>query len=1083
MAKKMTPAQATAARDQLGIDPTPAAFVARTPRSTEDLTSGPELAARKTAADLDEGVGLWEETKAAFRVDNSFGRILGETPEFLIDLDYSSKDFINENKGRINALIGADRAEIADELGSSSSAEEAEHRLKSMENDFRDEQILFDGGVSGLLLRMGAAITDPIDMTAAILTGGVVGGMVKAGKMGKILTGALSAGVASGTAEAILAQDNVFRDETDVAFATLAGITLGGALHSLSKAENFDLNRAVEDLANDNIDAAASRLGIDPDSAGAARRVHQSDAANQPLKSNEQILEEMEAPEFKYRAWNWLLNNLQSKLFYSTSASVRKVASTMFEGGFLKNRSKVRGLTVEGRATQLQDVYERGIYAETLNHFKQWAKANNKGDIRRLFTTSVGEQFYSEVGMAMRGITKGLSKEAQAAAASIRKQMDGVHKLAQKAGVKGFDAESLKDYFPRMLNSAKFTEIHTRIGGDAMRKFYTESILRGNDEITESLATKLARAYVRTMRTKAAGIETDLLHGVRLDDIDRLREVFEGYDGLDEILAEIESLKLAENAKRGTVSFGKQRITFDESYSDFVKGFDGKTFELNFTDMLENDARLVLSRYGKAMHGHIAMAEKLGVRSRGDFETFKKQMISDIEEAGGNVKREIEALEDGYNLILGQPIQRWNPSGDAAKMSRTMSGWQYSTRGGQFGVNALAEAGNIIGQGGLRSIFRMFPDFKRVMSRGVDGQLDHKLARFAEMGFAPGISVLTKPAVRSLDELAEDFAGTSWISKLTAKLDPFVKSAGRATSIASGLGPITDATQRVSAVTWIDKLSRFATGKKMSAGQISRMRANGINAKMQERIFAMLRSQADGGAGVYRKGRLIDVDIDKWVDEEAYDVFVQAASREVRNAIQLGDVATSTTLFNHPMGRLVFQFMRFPMDAVNKQFLRGVYHADAETAMAWTASYGIGALAYIAQTNIDYANNDEEREKRLSTKNIARVAFMRTGMSSMLPAALDTGVTALGMDPIFALGRSSGLSTAFPLESNPSMSALKNFNQGILGIGRSALWSDTQYSQADVRAAAQLVPGYRLLGIKNVVKALENQFPESRNQE
>jgi len=374
---------------------------------------------------------------------------------------------------------------------------------------------------------------------------------------------------------------------------------------------------------------------------------------------------------------------------------------------------------------------------------------------------------------------------------------------------------------------------------------------------------------------------------------------------------------------------------------------------------------------------------------------------------------------------------------------------------------------------------RIWPDMRKIMKRGVDGQLEHPLARFAELAFAPGISVLTKPAIRNLDELAEDFVGTSVISKLTAALDPYIKSLGRQTSLASGLAPVTDVTQRLSALTYIDKLSRFANGKKMSPGQIARLRGNGIDEEMQERIFAMFR---ESGAGIYRKGRLIDIDIAKWVDDEALDAFSQAASREVRNAIQLGDVATSTTLFTHPLGRLLFQFMRFPMDAVNKQFLRGVHYADAETVTAWTTSMAIGATAYIGQTAIDYANNPEERKKRLTVANIAKVGFMRTGFSSMLPAPIDTGRTVLGLDPMFAMGRTSGLATAFPLTSNPTVSALTSANKGIGGAVRS-LWGDTQYSQADMRAAASLVPGYRFLGWKNVVHALEQQFPESRTQE
>ena len=175
--------------------------------------------------------------------------------------------------------------------------------------------------------------------------------------------------------------------------------------------------------------------------------------------------------------------------------------------------------------------------------------------------------------------------------------------------------------------------------------------------------------------------------------------------------------------------------------------------------------------------------------------------------------------------------------------------------------------------------------------------------------------------------------------------------------------------------------------------------------------------------------------------------------------------------------------MRFPMDAVNKQLLRGIHYADAETVTAWTASYGIAAMAYVAQTSIDFANNPEERAKRLTMENIAKVSFMRTGMSSMLPAPIDMGRHALGLDPWFGMGRSSGLSTAIPVDANPSTTAIRNANKGILGILRAGLHDDVQYSQADARAMAQLFPGYRFLGVKNIVHALEEQFPESRKQE
>ena len=196
------------------------------------------------------------------------------------------------------------------------------------------------------------------------------------------------------------------------------------------------------------------------------------------------------------------------------------------------------------------------------------------------------------------------------------------------------------------------------------------------------------------------------------------------------------------------------------------------------------------------------------------------------------------------------------------------------------------------------------------MKRANDGTLDHDLARTAELLFAPGIHTLTGVAIRNLDELGEGFEGGSKLGRAQQFLDPYLKSAGRATSIMSGLGPITDLTQRIAGTEYLRKIARFANGGKMSKGQTARMRANGITEEMQERIFAQFR---EGAAGVYRKGRLVDLDASKWVDDEALDMLNMAATREFRSVIQENDISTVTKYFHHPLGRVLMQFMRFPI--------------------------------------------------------------------------------------------------------------------------------------------------------------------------
>ena len=1150
---------------------------------------------------------LWEIVKASGAEDNNMGAfnnmLMGGEDEFPIDRNYDSKEFWKTNESRFDAMYGMDVIEAAEYIGSATSNEQAESRLRELEVSYKNEQTLMQGGAKAILPRLLMSLADPVDIGVTLATLPITGGAAaayKMGKMGKIMTGALTAATATGATEAVLASNSVFRDETDVGYATAAGFVLGGAFSSLGRADNARLQEIVDNVAKGEIDEAARKLGVD--SAGAKRVAHGSDGEpTKPLtpaektKSFDERMNDMEDPKFGFKFLNKIMQNFQNTLFYSGSMKVRKLASGMLEGGFLKNKG-VRAFTAEGRAQHVRRVFETGIFSESLPAFKAWAKRNGHSDPKRMFTTSTGEEFYSEVGRAMRGATDGISPEALEAAAKMRPFMDNMFELARVAGVKGFgsveevtstltaktldgteaavedgftrlyrgtsdtqgfddvfkrgqdgmpppdrdgqffssdkdsadyyrdaynankdaridyidvptsrldefkfnDAEEfivdvpntqvtrtvetgkdmLEDYFPRMINKGKFQELVQRVGTPGMVKWYREAIISANDDISEELAEKIARGYVHTMRHQAAGLEADLLHGIRLDDVEKLREVFKDYDGIDDIITELENLKLKETGDRGTVSHSKRRIRFDETFSAPMKDIDGNEFTVRFDELLENDSRKVLKRYGQVMSGHIGMAKELGITSRAEFDEIKASIISDAEKAGGDLdaaKAEVTALDEAYNLLLGQTIEK-DATGTLSMLSRTGTALTYNTRGGQFGVNALAEAGNIVGMAGVRSFLRSVPEWKSMWKRGVDGKLDHDLARTAEMLFAPGIHTLTGHAIRNLDELGEGFDGTSKLARAQAAIDPALKTMGRFTSVASGLSPITDITQRIAGVEYLRKIARFANGSNISAGQAGRLRAAGLSDEMQQRIFKQFRE-----AGIYRKGRLVDLDPEKWLDDEALDALNMASHREMRNIIQENDISTVTKQFHHPLGRVLFQFMRFPMEAVNKQLARGIHHADAETAVAALSQLFIASTAYVAQTSIEYANDPKERKKRLDPANIARVGFMRTGMSSMLPPAIDNGRALVGADPWFAMGRSSGLGTNV-VTGNPLYATTSKLGMGAAAISRSMLNDDIQFSQGDFRNMVQAIPGQRLLGVKNGIHAIEQLFPESRDQ-
>lgn len=1098
MAKRQNPAQRRELREQLGLDTTPVDVQIETPQPTVGGSNIDESVAQ-AQADNAERPSLWEITKASAQVDNTIVDLMRVNPEFPIDLEFKGSDFVKQNQNRFDAMPGVDLEEIYDDVARATSAEEAEYWLSHHEKDYANEQVLIAGGAKAFLPRMAISILDPVDIGVSLATGGTAGALLKGKKWGKIATAALTAGAATGTTEAVLATNNASRDEYDVAFAVLAGLGLGGSVGGLmARNEAKKVDKLLNDLADDNIDAAAKRLTGD-DSAGAQRRASEGMKPDRKLGGKayddlQEALADSDDIEFRFKGLQQMFRTMQSKVFYSPSQVVRKVAAGMLEGGFLKNKG-VRKRTAEGTANLIHRTFRAGVFRDSMPMFKAWAKENGVGAIRRNIGADAGEEFYSMVGRALRGETEGLHPQALAASKAVRRHIDQMYDLAEAAGVKGFDRGGLDDYFPRMVNRQKFDEAVRRYSHDGLKDWYSRAIQNAQDDIEPGLADRIADAYVYTMRRKNAGIENDLLHGIRLDDLDKLRETFDGYREIDELIAEIESMKLKENTQRGTVSFGKRRIQMDERFSaPIVNKATGEREVLNFHQLYENDARKVLHRYSHSLSGHIGMAQELGIKSRDEWEQIERAIIGEAEAGTRSLDeatKEVETLREAYDLLIGRNTVDPNPNGDFSKLSRTWTGYTYATRGGQFGVNALAEIGNVIGAVGVRSFLRSMPEWKSMVTRAADGELDHDLARTLEVMFAPGIHGLTGVAIRNMDEFGERMDGDSLVSRVATRVDKPLRVMGRATAEASGLNAMTDIPQRIAGVELLRKFARFANGKKISKGQAERIRGMGIDDGMRERIFKMLR---EDGAGIYQNGRLVDLDVESFTDTAALDALNFGLNREVRQIIQENDISTVTRYFHHPAGRMLMQFLRFPMEAVNKQLARSIHYADAEAVKAFMSALFITSTAYMAQTSIDYANNPEERKKRLTPENIAKVAFMRTGVSSMIPTAVDIAMPLVGGKAVgasdnawvnadgkmFSFGRSSGLTTG--VMGNPVFSTIDSMYNFTSNVGAAAVSGDQQVARQDIKDFSKLIPGYRLLGINNAINAIADQFPESRKE-
>lgn len=107
---------------------------------------------------------------------------------------------------------------------------------------------------------------------------------------------------------------------------------------------------------------------------------------------------------------------------------------------------------------------------------------------------------------------------------------------------------------------------------------------------------------------------------------------------------------------------------------------------------------------------------------------------------------------------------------------------------------------------------------------------------------------------------------------------------------------------------------------------------------------------------------------------------------------------------------------------------------------------------------------------------LGRSAFQRAGFATIVPGAVDTVVQAVGYEPVFAYGRSTGLASAAFL-GNPSLDLLDKGHRALTGVVSSASRSDYDFSQQDWRALTSVTPFQNAMGLRNMYQMFNQDLP------
>lgn len=1024
-------------------------------RSTrDDLQADREAEAE--APSFREGVGLaigqeW--------VGSAMLRDLGNIPQFAPDPDFNLD-------AEIWKELTKDLPETYHDMfdGALSMAHAEAIREQALEIQENERRLGLMGG-TGVALRIGAAITDPIGIGLTIATAGA-GTSATAGRAVNALRAGAAAGAVNAGLEAGLANGNPNRTATDILIAGGLGLGLGGAIGFFTRTP---LDAALEKPAR----SIAEEFG--GESINAAR-VPGTEPAPVITTAEQRLLDAHDAPK---SALGSVRVDMVGVLKQNEHPLIRKLAGELAEDGVGNADDSPLVFSATERVSRGMKLELSSFQREAKSALRDWRISRGLNWWQGRMQT---DHFLEEVGRAVRRPSGTYTSDPSInrVADHLRKQQTKLLREAKFAGLKGFDEIAENDtYFMRVANHSRIDELVSRYGEGNIINLIRNAILSRSDDLDVEDVTKIAAGYLRTLRqSKFQDIDT---HRIFNGDAS---EILEGMlkEATDLPQADIERISKAvrgAGGEAGKSNRAKRRLQVDETYATNMA--DGQ--RVAFEDLFDSNAERVFSSYSRQILGRINVQEALRtftVKRPGaadiiddtppSFDTVA-QNIRDTASQHGLTPSQLEdaltRLRTLHDAALGIPLNPRNKTSEALRMLRD---YNFIRVMNQVGVAQLIEVGNILGQASFRATLQQVPALRSIFRRAKDGRMDDQLLDEIEVIWGMGTDRLRNSFTNRMDDYGV-FEGRS-----LGKVDDLLQQGKAITADISLMAPVNQVLQRMAGRAAIQRFMNIATGSKPFTKR--RLATMGLSPEDGEAIAAQMRKHVTAEEGIL--GRNVKrLNIDEWDDQEAASKFIDAVDKWTRRIIQENDIGQMSRWMTKDLGKTFIQFRSFMVGAWTKQTLNGIHNRDVNTFAAWATSILFGGLTYMGQIYLNSVGRSDQKEyleRRLSTEAVGASAFQRAGFASFVPAAVDQITVATGFDPVFAYGRSTGLAS-HGWVSNPTLDLGDKAFASVRGVIGSVANSDRTFSQQDARAIQALAPFQNAFGIRNAVNLITADLP------
>jgi len=683
----------------------------------------------------------------------------------------------------------------------------------------------------------------------------------------------------------------------------------------------------------------------------------------------------------------------------------------------------------------------------------------------------------------------------------VRDILRQAHNAAFEAGVRGFTAGGIMNYFPRVWRMDAIRQLVNAPDGtldpnglERLRLIVRAAIDRGGnrrvvidgvEEVFTGDIDEASRAFATRLSDLArSSADTEILqHEQALQ------------DALESLLGPVKGVGTS------PTPYGRSRIILDEILSTDI-GVDslglGRT-TLSIADLVENDILSVLNKYLTSVQGainesrfvatfadHLEAEGVFAASVRGAPAEFARpttvaEIRSLLAKLGPTPSKDYyQAFDNLMQALRMQPLDTGAPFGLATTslVARTI---MYTAKGGNFAISNFGELYRTTARLGLkRMLTQLGSAFEGLNNwRNFDAPVNNFAALIGQW-FDPASDRLRGALIGTTDSASQEVTAASRAGRAVQRS---ALRTGRAYSDVSLTAPVTAMTQNLTAAATVQHLWDVANRGAARLDE-STVRLLGLTTQQYDNMIAFVGSGATTRRSWLGTQRVVDIPTLQ-ANPDMMNLMRLFVRRSVANNIQ--DFATAGDFAPQMFSwwaKFLFQFKTFNIKGVDNFLFANISRlrrGNNQTRLNVGREIGTmlvmtGLVKYAMNANQVRQLHNRGRHKEaedLANKRLGVEGFIKgalTGPAEFWPFMQTADIVAqygLKTDPVFNEFRMSGTSV---------LGAGSTFLGGSIGVFQDAVLPDREVTRDTVHTALGFVPLNNVVGVRDWFGVLEDEI-------